>query len=426
MIALVRQTRTNLYTVNVLTAILDACGVSWEVCASPAELCGQAHRAAARGARALALYSFTTPELLRVRAELRAVRQEVPELGFLAGGPHASADPEGTLALGFGHVFVGEAEETLPAFFAAGGSTGPVVAGAGRCPLDAFSPFGRGRYGPIELTRGCAFRCGFCAVGGRPPRHRSAAAVWEAAGELRARGRPVLSFITPDALSYGGCLGALEELLAGLRAAGTEPQLGIFPSEVRPERVTSEAAGLLRAYCRNRTLVIGAQSGSDAVLRRLGRGHTVGDVEQAARVARQAGFLPHVDLIFGLPEESPDERRATMALARRLRRETGARIHAHYFHPLPGTPLWGREPAPLDPETRAFLQDLRASGAEDGYWEAQERWATEIIEWARRGWIRTPAAPPSGQQKPPPLFGAGFGEPRSAAGHRIDRSAQRA
>lgn len=395
MIALVRQTRTNLYTVNVLTAILDACGVPWAVCASPADLVARAHRTAARGGRPLALYSFTTPELLRVRAELRGVQQEVPELRFLAGGPHASADPEGTLAQGFEHVFVGEAEETLPAFFEAGGRAGPVLVGAGGCPLDAFSPFGRGRHGPIELTRGCAFRCGFCAVGGRPPRHRSAASVWEAAEQLRARGRPVLSFVTPDALSYGGGedLGALEELLAGLRAAGTELQLGIFPSEVRPERVTPEAAGLLRAYCRNRTLVIGAQSGSDAVLRRLGRGHTVGDVERAARVARQAGFLPHVDLIFGLPGESQDERRATVALARGLRRDTGARIHAHYFHPLPGTPLWGREPTPLDPETRAFLRGLRASGGEDGYWEEQERWAAEILEWARRGWIRTPAAP---------------------------------
>ncbi|MEW6489412.1 MAG: TIGR04013 family B12-binding domain/radical SAM domain-containing protein [Thermodesulfobacteriota bacterium] len=394
MLALVRQTRTNLYTVNVLTAILDACGVAWEVCASPAELFARAHWAGARAARPLALYSFTTPELFRVRAELRAARRHAPELCFLAGGPHASADPEGTLALGFEHVFVGEAEETLPAFFAADGRTGPVLVGSGGCSLDALPPFGRGRHGPIELTRGCAFRCGFCAVGGRPPRHRSAAAVWEAAGELRARGRPVLSFVTPDALSYGGGgdLGALEELLAGLRAAGTEPQLGIFPSEVRPERVTPEAAGLLRAHCRNRTLVIGAQSGSDEVLRRLGRGHTVGDVERAARVARQAGFLPHVDLIFGLPEESQDERRATVALARRLRRDTGARIHAHYFHPLPGTLLWGRRPAPLDPETRVFLRGLRASGGEDGYWEEQERWAAAIIEWARRGWIRTPAA----------------------------------
>lgn len=400
MIALVRQTRTNQYTVNVLTAILDGCGVAWETCASPADLCAAAHRARTRGA--VALYSFTTPQLPGVRREVRAVRREAPGLVFLAGGPHASADPEGTLALGFDHVCVGEGEETLPAFLEAGGRAEPVLRGRGGGPLDAFPPFGRGRHGPVELTRGCAFGCGFCAVGRRAPRHRSLASVLESARDLCGRGRPALAFITPDALSYGGGLGALEALLGGVRELGAIPSLGIFPSEVRPERVTPEAAELLRTYCRNRTLVIGAQSGSDDVLRRLGRGHTVEDVERAARVARAAGFLPHVDLIFGLPDESEEDRKATVALARRLRRETGAKVHAHYFHPLPGTPLWGRDPTPLDPATRSFLQELRVAGAEDGHWEEQERWAWEILEWARRGWIRTPCA---GTVSPPGSFG---------------------
>jgi radical SAM superfamily enzyme YgiQ (UPF0313 family) len=105
-----------------------------------------------------------------------------------------------------------------------------------------------------------------------------------------------------------------------------------------------------------------------------------------------------VDLIFGLPAETLEERRATAALARRLRQEAGAKIHAHFFHPLPGTPLWGLEPTPLDPETRAFLAGLRRGGAEDGYWQEHERWAWQVLDWARRGWIRTPSgvgAPPN-------------------------------
>ncbi len=401
MIALVRQTRTNQYTVNVLTAVLDACGVPWETCGTGADLCAAARRAAGRGERALALYSFPTPSLLAVREEVRGARESAPGALFLAGGPHASADPEGTLALGFDHAFVGEAEELLPPFLAAGGDGEPILVGRGGVPLDACPPFGRGRHGPVEITRGCAFGCGFCAVGRRPPRHRGPASVLEAAEDLVRRGRPVLSFVTPDALSYGGGLAALAQLLASLRAAGVAPQLGIFPSEVRPERVTPEAMEVLREHCRNRTLVIGAQSGSEGVLRRLRRGHTVEDVERAARLARRWGFLPHVDLIFGLPDETLDDRRATAALARRLRRETGARLHAHYFHPLPGTPLWGREPTPLDPETRAFLGELRAAGAEDGYWEAQERWAWEILDWARRGWIRAPGAGDAEAPGPP-------------------------
>lgn len=398
MIALLRQTAVNRYTWNAVAAVLDACDTDWAVADTWEDLCAQADRALRGGRRVLAFYSFQTPALVSVRDEVRRLRREVPGAVPCAGGPHATADPEGTLALGFDHVFAGEAEATLPAFLAAGGRGLGVVRQDCEVAFGAWPAFGGNRVGPVELTRGCPWRCGFCAVGGRKRRHRPPESVLEAAQRLRDRGRRTVTFITPDALSYGEDLGALDGLLADLDGLGLSPSLGIFPSEVRPERVTGEAVGILRRRCRNRALVIGAQSGSDAALRRLGRGHTVGDVERAARTARRGGFLPHVDLIFGLPAETLEERRATVALARRLRQETGAKIHAHFFHPLPGTPLWGLEPTPLDPETRAFLAGLRRGGAEDGYWQEHERWAWQVLDWARRGWIRTPSgvgAPPN-------------------------------
>jgi B12-binding domain/radical SAM domain protein len=389
LIALLRQTPTNRYTLNAVTAILDCCGVAWVAFDDLDCLAGAASRSPAP---VLVLYSFMTLRLPEVRREVDQLRVRAPRALLLAGGAHPTADPEGTLASGFHHVFVGEAEETLPAFLSDPAGSSPVLRAAEvrADALDRYPAFGRGRYGPVEMSRGCAFGCAFCAVGGGPQRHRSEAAVLAAVELLQSRGRRTLSFITPDALSYGGGLASLESLLERLERRGAMPSLGIFPSEVRPERVTPEAVALLRRFCRNRALVIGAQSGSDAVLRRLGRGHGVRDVERAACVARQGGFLPHVDLIFGLPGETPEERQSTVDLARRLRRETGAKIHAHYFHSLPGTPLWGREPTPLDRETRRFLGDLRAGGGEDGYWQEQERWAWEILDWGRRGWIRTP------------------------------------
>ena len=75
-------------------------------------------------------------------------------------------------------------------------------------------------------------------------------------------------------MSYGATgpepnLAAVEELLAGVREdIGSERRLwfGTFPSEVRPEHVTEEALQLIRRYCNNRTLILGGQSGSDAVL----------------------------------------------------------------------------------------------------------------------------------------------------------------
>lgn len=389
--AVLRETRLNRYTINTLAAILEACEVPWATAGSAREMLGRLAGAPA-GTRTLALYSFMTPQLGAAAREVAALRRAAPRAVFAAGGAHPTADPEGTLALGFHHVFAGEAEATLPAFLADGGRGGEaVLRGAGPpSGLDDFLPFPAGRHGPVELTRGCRYRCAFCAVGGRPVRHRSRAAVVAAAEALLARGRPRLTFITPDALSYGGSLSALDALLADLAALGTRAALGTFPSEVRPDRVTAEAVEVLRRRCANRTLVIGAQSGSDEVLRSLGRGHTVADVERAAREARRGGFTPHVDLIFGLPGESAADQAATVALGRRLRRETGARLHAHYFHPLPGTPLWSRDPSPLGHEARAFLRQERERGTEDGCWEAQERWAWRIVGWAEQGRIRTP------------------------------------
>ncbi len=383
-LCILRETPTNRYSLNAVAALVEAAGVAWRSARSARDL----EAAAAPGTAVL--YSFMTPDLERVRGEVAALRPRLPGVRWVAGGAHPSADPEGTLALGFDHVFVGEAERTLGPFLAAG--DGPAVIRdpeGGPAELDPFPALSEARPGPVEITRGCRGGCRFCAVGRRRVRHRSPEAVLAAAGPMVAAGRRVIRFITPDALAYGGGLGAVEELLKGLRARGAEPVLGTFPSEVRPERVTPEAAELVARLCHNRTLVIGGQSGSDRVLRLLGRGHTVADVVAAARNAAGAGLRPHVDVIFGIPGETPDEQAATVELCRELHRGFGARIHAHYFHPLPGTPLWGADPEPLYPETETFLVGAERAGYLDGSWRDQIALARRIREWAERGWIGT-------------------------------------
>ena len=386
-LVVLRETRSNRYSVNWLAAAAEAGGASWVAAPSP-----QALIQAASGQEAvLVAYSFMTPDLERVGREVAETKTRVPRALWVAGGAHPTADPEGTLALGFDHVFVGEADRTLPAFLAEG--DGPRVIRdpeGGPSSLDPYPCFGPERPGPVEITRGCRARCGYCAVGRRRVRHRAPGTVERWARLLVAEGRRLVRFITPDALGYGCGLEDLEELLARVRAAGGEAVLGAFPSEVRPDRVTPEAVRLLGRYCHNRVLVIGAQSGSPRVLQGIRRGHTVEHVIEAARIARSGGFLPHVDLIFGLPGETPDDQAATVALARRLLRECGARIHAHYFLPLPGTPLWGRAPAPLYPETRRFLEQASAGGALDGQWKAQQALAARIRVWAEAGRIRVP------------------------------------
>jgi radical SAM superfamily enzyme YgiQ (UPF0313 family) len=150
-----------------------------------------------------------------------------------------------------------------------------------------------------------------------------------------------------------------------------------MPSEVRPEHVNAATLGLVRRWAANDNLAIGAQSGSQAQLDAAGRGHGVADIVAAVRATLGAGLKANVDFIFGLPDETEEDQELTMALVRRLA-GLGARIHAHWFIPLPGTRFAARRPAPPAPRFAAELARLAAAGALYGQWEAQERLASRL------------------------------------------------
>jgi B12-binding domain/radical SAM domain protein len=370
---------------------------------SPAAVVAAARAAAALGSRVVVGWSFYTASFAEVARELALVRslEGGAEVLHVAGGPHASADPEGTLLAGFDLVAVGEGERTLPALLArvalgedprAGAGLASLRAGrvsrtarAAPVDLDLVPPYAPGaeRIGPLEITRGCVWACRFCQT----PflfrarfRHRSLETIrrwvrWQVSIETRD-----LRFLTPSALSWGsadgGCdLAAIEALLGTCRAElGPSRRMffGTFPSELRPEHVSAEALALVRRTCDNDTLVIGGQSGSDRLLAEMGRGHDAASVERAARLALEAGFRPSVDFVFGLPGETEDDRQETHALLERLA-GAGARVHAHAFMPLPGTP-WSRSArGTIEGGTRALLERLASSGAAHGQWRSQER-----------------------------------------------------
>ena len=152
---------------------------------------------------------------------------------------------------------------------------------------------------------------------------------------------------------------------------------GSFPSEVRPESVTHEAMALVRRLAANDNIVMGAQAGADSALERLHRGHRFDEVLRAVDLVRGAGLLPIVDFIYGLPDETLDERRATHAAMETVAAR-GAIVHSHVFMPLPGTPLAKAAPGRIDPETRALLERLSGSGTQTGRWREQERTAQRV------------------------------------------------
>jgi B12-binding domain/radical SAM domain protein len=357
----------------------------------------------------LSLFSLQVAQAADFASRIR--REFGPDVLLLAGGPHATADPLGVLRLGFDLVAPNEGEQTLRDLLTAllAGRdwrgvrglayldpAGP-AAGLRRTPpqppiaLDDFAPFPlqRRKAGPIEITRGCPFACGYCQTShllGARPRHRGVAAVARWVEVMGSRGPADVRVVTPDAFAYGSPDGrsinlpALEELLTAMRqAAGPANRIffGSFPSEVRPEHVNPATLELVRRYANNDNLIIGAQSGSQRMLDLCRRGHTVADVINAASLTLRAGLKANVDFIFGLPGEADADEQATLELIGELA-GMGAAIRGHAFMPLPQTPFATAQPGRVTPRTRAALLDLQRAGKLTGLWWRQERHAARV------------------------------------------------
>ncbi len=80
----------------------------------------------------------------------------------------------------------------------------------------------------------------------------------------------------------------------------------------RPRIVAPGVIALLKKYG-VRTIELGAPSFNDAILARLNRGHTAEDVRSAFRLLRAQGFETGLQVMVGLPGETPDDVRETAA-----------------------------------------------------------------------------------------------------------------
>lgn len=351
----------------------------------------------------LVCYSFSSLMVKQVEEEfarLRELNLNNEHIKYIAGGPHPTAKPVETLTIGFDYVCTGEGEKFICDFIKLilEGILAEKLPGLGllkngkyeqyglaeRIELDDFPPFAEPykRFNPIEITRGCIYGCNFCQT----PimfkarfRHRSIENIKYYVQLMSKYGLRDIRFITPSALSYGSVdesvnISAVEQLLSVVRGIiGEDGRLffGTFPSEVRPEHLTPETLKLLKKYVSNTNLVIGGQSGSDNILKKAHRGHNVDVILAATRYCKEAGFQPNVDFIFGFPDETEEDTLATIELIKKLI-EYGAKIHAHWYIPLPGT-AWGkRKPSKIDEKLLPFINKLIGNGNLYGQWMHQK------------------------------------------------------
>lgn len=337
------------------------------------------------------IYSFTTRQAAKV---FREVKSAGTDSIFIAGGPHPSGAPEETLEY-FNYIVIGEGEETLPELVKViqeRENPGKVFGIAFRDPrtnkvvitpkrpyvdLDSYPCFDPEKLrAPIEISRGCPWGCKYCQTPrlfGKEVRHRSIDSIVKNAEYYND-----LRFIASNALGYGSDgihprYDKVEKLLSALhKLPDKKIFFGTFPSEVRPEFVTDESAELVRKYCANDSLSLGAQSGSDRILKEIRRGHTVEDSISAVECCLEHEITPAVDFIFGLPTETEEDQEKSLDLVRWICKKGGT-VRAHYMTPLPGTPYASAVPAEVTDRVRRELGKLALGGKLTGYWEKHRK-----------------------------------------------------
>jgi B12-binding domain/radical SAM domain protein len=361
--------------------------------------------------------SFFTTQLWDISSLIRILREKFSnKLLIVAGGPHATGDPSGTLKLGVDVVVVGEGEETIIELMQTikNNEIYPTIKGiayfndenkyifTGKrdlINLDEYPPFPikNTRFGAIEITRGCPYVCYFCQtpfILGTSPRHRSIEIICRYVQELKDYygNHTDIRFITPNAFSYLSPdgktldLARIEELLSRIRKiVGKKGRIffGSFPSEVRPEHVTGESLKLILKYADNDNIIIGAQSGSEKILEKCHRGHTVAEVYKAVELTVESGLKAYVDFIFGLPGESEEDIYFTIKMMKDLSIK-GAKIHAHSFMPLPQTPFSKVSVKRTNEIYKNEITGLISKGLAFGNWEKQERLAVKISKYLRQ------------------------------------------
>ncbi len=368
-----RYSKKNSYSFAVLSPLLPEAGF------------------ADRPLEGIMIYSFTTRQAAKVFMEvINAGTDSI----FIAGGPHPSGVPDETLEY-FDYVVLGEGEEALPELVKVlkeGGDprkvwgiayrdsgTGKIVTTPKRSyvNLDTYPCFDPKKLrSPIEISRGCPWGCKYCQTPrlfGREIRHRSVDSILKNAGHYND-----LRFIASNAFAYGSDgihprFDKVEKLLSSLHTLPDKKIFfGTFPSEVRPEFVTEESAELVRKYCANDSLSLGAQSGSDRILKEIRRGHTVEDTISAVECCLEHEIVPAVDFIFGLPTETEEDQEKSLDLVRWICSKGGT-VRAHYMTPLPGTPYSSAVPAEVNDGVRRELGKLALGGKLTGYWEKHRK-----------------------------------------------------
>ncbi|MGQ9457987.1 MAG: tRNA (N(6)-L-threonylcarbamoyladenosine(37)-C(2))-methylthiotransferase MtaB [Anaerolineae bacterium] len=218
----------------------------------------------------------------------------------------------------------------------------------------------------VKVQDGCDNRCTYCIVriARGPQRSRPPQAIVQEVRERVAEGYQEVVLTGVHVGAYGRDLGTdLAALVQRILAETGVRRLrlsSVEPHDLRPEFLALWEDPRLCPH-----LHLPLQSGSDAVLQRMGRGYTAGQFAAWVEAARKA--IPDLaittDVIVGFPGETDEEFAETLAFVGAM---GFARVHIFPFTARPGTPaasMPGNIPPSVVRERSRALSQVAEGGA---------------------------------------------------------------
>ena len=261
-----------------------------------------------------------------------------PDCIVVFGGIHPTVLPEDTLRSGVvDYVAIGEADRTFPQLVRAIRSgakpdTVPGIAfldngvflktasvetdGVEDLPAFPYDLFDNHRYdlGFILTSRGCPHGCTFCSQRAVSRRRYRAIPVPQVLDELeyliRERGQRVITFFDDY---FTADRKRVDAICRGIRERGLHRDCEFF-AQTRGDSVDEELLRLLKDSGFT-SLMFGFESSSEKVMKAVAKGETVEDNRRAALLAKKHGFETEATFIFGLPEETFEDRVGAVHLA---------------------------------------------------------------------------------------------------------------
>ena len=183
----------------------------------------------------------------------------------------------------------------------------------------------------MVTTRGCPFHCNWCAkpLYGQVYNSRSPGNVVE---EMKA----LKNTLRPDHIWFCDDIFGLAPGWVAAFSAEVVKEDAVIPFKCLARvdlLLKGDTIGELRnAGCR--TVWVGAESGSQAILDAMEKGTTIAQIHEAARKLKQAGIRVGFFLQYGYPGETQDDIRLTWEMIRTCRPDE---IGISVSYPLPGT-----------------------------------------------------------------------------------------